>query len=160
MTSSARARFVNGWPYQTYWQNAFYGQDDFKILPSLTLNLGFRYELPTRPVERYNRESNWDTATNKLVVATSNDRSPSLNLDKGDVGPRVGAAWSPDKGKTSLRAGFGISYWQAYWSGPLTILGLDYPNYAKQQLLSANNMTPDLILSQAGLPLATAAYRP
>jgi hypothetical protein len=158
MTSSARARFVNGWPYQSYWQNAFYGQDDFKVLPSLTLNIGFRYELPTRPVERYNRESNWDTATNQLVVATGSDRSPSLNLDKSDVGPRLGLAWSPDKGKTSLRAGFGISYWQAYWSGPLTILGLDYPNYAKQQLLSSNNQTPDLILSQSGIPLASAVY--
>ncbi len=158
MTSSARALFVNGAPYQTYWQNAFYAQDDFKVLPSLTLNLGFRYELTTRPIERYNRESNWDTATNQLVVASGSNRSPSLNLDKGDVGPRVGAAWSPDKGKTSLRAGFGISYWQAYWSGPLTILGLDYPNYAKQQLLSSSNQTPDLILSQAGIPLASAVY--
>ncbi len=160
MTSSARARFVDGWPYQTYWQNAMYAQDDFKVLPSLTLNIGFRYELTTRPIERYNRESNWDTATNQLVVASPNDRSPGLNLDKGDVGPRVGGAWSPDHGKTSLRAGFGISYWQAYWSGPLTILGLDYPNYAKQQLLSANNQTPDLILSRAGIPLASAEYGP
>jgi Carboxypeptidase regulatory-like domain len=158
MTSSARARFVNGWPYQSYWQNAFYAQDDFKLLPSLTLNLGFRYELTTRPIERYNRQSNWDVSTNQLVLATSDDRSPSLNLDKGDVGPRLGLAWSPDKGKTSIRAGFGISYWQTYWTGPLTILGLGYPNYSKQQFVSANNMTPDLILSQAGLPLATAEY--
>jgi hypothetical protein len=158
MTSSARARFVGGWPYQTYWQNAFYAQDDFKVLPSLTLNIGFRYELTTRPVERYNRQSNWDTRTNQLVVATKDDRSPSLNLDKGDVGPRVGLAWSPDKGKTSIRAGFGISYWQTYWTGPLTILGLGYPNYAKQALLSSNNLTPNLLLSRDGLPLATAEY--
>src|SRR5204863_2952685 len=27
---TARARFVGGWPYQTYWQNAFYAQDDWK----------------------------------------------------------------------------------------------------------------------------------
>ena len=158
MTSSARARFVNGWPYQSYWQNAFYAQDDFKVLPSLTLNIGFRYELTTRPVERYNRQSNWDPTTNQLVVATSGDRSPSLNLDKGDVGPRLGLAWSPDKGKTSIRAGFGVSYWQAYWTGPLTILGLGYPNYAKQQYLSSNNLTPDLLLSVNGLPLATAVH--
>jgi hypothetical protein len=158
MTSSARARFVAGWPYQTYWQNAFYAQDDFKVLPSLTLNIGFRYELTTRPIERYNRQSNWDTRTNQLVVATKNDRSPALNLDKGDLGPRVGLAWSPDKGKTSVRAGFGISYWQTYWTGPLTILGLGYPNYAKQQLLSSNSLTPDLLLSRDGLPLASAEY--
>jgi hypothetical protein len=158
MTGSARARFVNGVPYQTYWQNAFYGQDDFKVLPSLTLNIGFRYELTTRPIERFNRQSNWDTRTNQLVLATSSDRSPSLNLDKSDVGPRVGVAWSPDKGKTSIRAGFGISYWQAYWTGPLTILGLGYPNYAKQNFLSSNNLTPDLLLSRDGIPAASAVY--
>jgi hypothetical protein len=85
-------------------------------------------------------------------------QSPALNLDKGDLGPRVGLAWSPDKGKTSVRAGFGISYWQTYWTGPLTILGLGYPNYAKQALLSSNNLTPDLLLSRDGLPLASAEY--
>ncbi len=158
MTSSARARFVNGWPYQTYWQNAFYAQDDFKVLPSLTLNIGFRYELSTRPIERYNRQSNWDTRTNQLVLATPDDRSPSLNLDTGNYGPRLGLAWTPDHGKTSVRAGFGISYWQAYWSGPLTILGLGYPNYSKQALLTPNNLTPTLQLSKDGLPLANAEY--
>lgn len=157
-TSIARARFVGGWPYQTYWQNAWYVQDDFKVLPSLTLNLGLRYDLFSRPIERYNRQSNWDSQSNQLIVATPSDRSPGLNLDKGDWGPRLGFAWSPDKGKTSLRGGYGISYWQAYWSGPLTILGLTYPSYVKQQFLTPNNLTPSLTLSGNGLPVASAQY--
>lgn len=158
MTSSARAHFVGGAPYQTYWQNAWYAQDDFRILPSLTVNLGLRYDLITRPVERSNRESNWDTRTNQLVVATSGNRSPALGLDKNDWGPRVGFAWSPDQGKTSIRAGYGISYWMAYWSGPLTVLGLTYPNYSKGDFVTPNNLTPSLLLSQDGLPLANAQY--
>jgi Carboxypeptidase regulatory-like domain len=157
-TSIARARFVGGWPYQTYWQNAWYAQDDFKVLPSLTLNLGFRYDLYTRPIERYNRQSNWDSLTNQLVVATGSNRSPGLNLDKGDVGPRLGFAWTPDHGKTSVRGGYGISYWQAYWSGPLTILGLTYPSYVKQQFLTPNNLTPTLSLSKDGIPISNAQY--
>src|SRR5580704_5733950 len=154
MVSSARAHFIKGAPYQSYWQNAWYAQDDFKVLPSLTLNLGLRYEITTRPIARYNRESNWDIRTNKLVLATPSDRSPALNLDTGDWGPRVGFAWSPDHGKTSIRSGYGISYWMAYWSGPLTILGLTYPNYAKDALLTPNNLSPTLQLSVDGLPLA------
>jgi hypothetical protein len=160
-TSIDRSRWVRGWPYQSLWQNAFYGQDDFKVLPSLTLNIGFRYELTTRPVERNNREANWDTATNKLVVATKNDRSPALNLDKGDVGPRLGLAWSPDKGKTSVRVGYGISYWQSYtqqWDGPLPLLGLNYPNYTREQVLTPNNLTPSLLLSRDGIPLAQDVF--
>lgn len=158
MVSSSRARFVSGAPYQTYWQNAWYAQDDFKVLPSLTLNIGLRYDLISRPIERLNRQSNWDVRTNELVVASSSNRSPALGLDKNDWGPRVGFAWSPDHGKTSIRGGYGISYWMAYWSGPLTILGLTYPNYAKQSLLTPNNLTPTLQLSTTGLPIATAEY--
>ena len=158
MSTSARAHFTAGAPYQTYWQNAWYAQDDFKILPSLTLNLGLRYELTSRPIERHNRQSNWDTRTNQLVVATSSNRSPALGLDTNDWGPRVGFAWSPDHGKTSIRSGYGISYWMAYWAGPLTIEGLTYPNYAKQALLVPNDLTPSLQLSRDGLPLASAEY--
>jgi hypothetical protein len=158
LSSSSRARFVKGWPYQTYWQNAWYAQDDFKVLPSLTLNLGFRYELSTRPIERYNRQSNWDTQTNQLVVATPNNRSPALNLDKGDYGPRFGFAWTPDHGKTSIRGGYGISYWQTYWSGPLTILGLTYPYYAKSTFSNGSDLVPGLLLSKVGIPSASASY--
>ncbi|HLV87647.1 MAG TPA: TonB-dependent receptor [Candidatus Sulfotelmatobacter sp.] len=178
-SSAARAHFVTGTPYQTFWQMAWYGQDDFKITPSLTLNLGLRYELSTRPVDVSNRQANWDTRTNQLVVASPTNRSPALGLDKSDVGPRLGFAWTPDRGKTSLRGGYGVSYWQTYWSGPVTILGLGYPFYAKQDLISTNNMTPDLSLSgnpgltpaaasglgytmvpfaNAGLPVASAVY--
>lgn len=154
----SRARFVGGWPYQSYWQNAWYAQDDFKVTPSLTLNLGFRYELSTRPVERYNRQANWDIRTNQLVVASKDNRAPAFNLDTGDWGPRFGFAYTPDHGKTSLRGGYGISYWQAYWSGPLTILGLTYPYYAKSAFVADNNLIPSIQLSQSGIPVASAQY--
>ena len=158
MTSSARARFVQGAPFQSLWENAWYAQDDYKITPSLTLNLGLRYELTTRPVERHNRESNWDEQTESIVVASSNERSPYFHLDKNDWNPRLGLAYTPDRGKTSIRAGYGLSNWMAYWTGPLTVLGLTYPNYAKASLLTPNSLTPSLLLSRDGIPIPGPVY--
>ena len=44
----------------------------------------------------------------------------------------------------------------AYWSGPLTVLGLTYPNYAKSALLTPDNLSPTLHLSKDGIPIPTA----
>lgn len=159
--SSTRVRFGQGFPYQTYWQDGFYAQDDFQVKPSFTLNLGLRWDLDTWPVERFNRQSNWDTKTNQLLVATGSNRSPGITTDYGDWGPRLGFAWSPDHGKTSLRGGWGVSYWQNYWNGaqsPLTVLGATYPFYVSQSFLALSNLTPSVSVSKNGLPIATADY--
>ena len=44
----------------------------------------------------------------------------------------------------------------AYWSGPLTILGLTYPNYAKQVDLTPNNLTPSLVAFEGRTTPGTA----
>jgi len=159
--SITRTRFSQGFPYQTYWENGFYVQDNFHVTSSLTLNLGLRYELYTLPVERDNRQANWDTLTNQLVVATSSNRSPAITTDYNGWEPRVGFAWSPDHGKTSIRGGYGSSYWQNYWSGAqsiLTVLGATYPFYVKQSFLTPNNLTPSISLSNDGIPIASPVY--
>ena len=158
---SIRTRFSKGFPYQTYWQDGFFAQDDFHVTPSLTLNLGLRWELFSLPVERFNRQSNWDTRTNQLVVASANDRSPAITTDTGDWEPRVGVAWSPDHGKTSLRGGWGISYWQNYWNyaqSVLTVLGATYPFYVKQAFLASSDLTPSVLISTDGIPVSEPTY--
>jgi Carboxypeptidase regulatory-like domain len=160
MVSTQRTAWVQGLPYVNFWENAWYAQDDFKVMPSLTLNLGIRYELYTIPVERKNHESNWDPNTNELIVATSSNRTAGIKGNHNDWGPRVGFAWTPDRGKTSVRAGYGISYWQAYFVGPLTTLYETYPFFSITDVLTPNNLTPTLSLSKNGLPLATVAYDP
>jgi Carboxypeptidase regulatory-like domain/TonB dependent receptor-like, beta-barrel len=80
-------------------------QDDWKILPRLTLNLGLRYEWNGVPkddnLQNLNAISNLPGA---FVFGTPKG-------DYNNIGPRVGLAWDPTgNGKWAVRAGFGISY--------------------------------------------------
>ena len=54
--------------------------------PRLPSTLDFATNSRRARLPRYNRESNWDTRTNQLVLATASNRSPALNLDKNDWG--------------------------------------------------------------------------
>ena len=86
-------------------------QDDFKVTPSLTLNLGLRWDYTGPTVEADDRQSNFDYATGQVLVANQDGNSRGLiDVDKFDFAPRLGFAWSPFKdGKTAFRGGYGIS---------------------------------------------------
>ena len=91
--------------------HSLYVQDDWRVSPKLTINAGLRWEFSTPVWDRDNYWSNFDPATNTLVRAKSGslyDRA-LVNPDYKDFGPRIGAAYSIDN-KTSVRAGYGISY--------------------------------------------------
>ena len=87
-------------------------QDDFKVTPSLTLNLGLRWDYTGPTVEADDRQSNFDYATGQVLVANQNGNSRGLiDVDKFDFAPRIGFAWTPFKdGKTAFRGGYGIFY--------------------------------------------------
>ena len=88
-----------------------YFQDDWKVLPHFTLNLGLRYEPFSDPMEAHGRYAtvlNWETATTLL---TGSQTSLWNNPSKKNFSPRVGFAWdATGDGKTAVRAGFGIFF--------------------------------------------------
>jgi len=91
--------------------HSLYAQDDFKVTPKLTINVGLRWEFASPLYERDNNYSNFDPTTNSMKLAKSGslfDRS-LVNSDHKDFGPRLGLAYSFDA-KTVVRAGYGISY--------------------------------------------------
>ncbi len=96
----------------------FFVQDDWKATPSLTLNLGARYDLFPAPHEANGRLANYDVATRQIVIAKGSGDS-TVATATGNVGPRVGFAYNfgPNK-KMVLRGGYGIFYSQD---------GVDYP---------------------------------
>jgi hypothetical protein len=99
--------------YITNVQYAGFFQDDWKVTPRLTLNLGIRYEVFTPDIEKDNKLANFDFSTLSFVYAGVNgvNRSAGVQTRYGDFGPRIGLAYDlTGRGTTVVRAGFGIAY--------------------------------------------------
>ena len=83
-----------------------YVQDDIRLKPSLTLNVGLRYEIATVPTETADRLTNLPT----LTSTTPNLGSPYFsNPTLHNFEPRIGFSWDPFRdGKTAVRGAFGM----------------------------------------------------
>ncbi len=86
-----------------------YAQDDFKILPTLTLNIGLRYEFYSVTHEILNRSAVVDILGCGGFCPKG---TPYYDANPHDFGPRIGVAWAPSvfRGRTTFRSGFGIYY--------------------------------------------------
>ena len=132
---------------------AGYGQDDYRITPNLTLNLGLRYEASTPWVELNNRQDNLNLQTGAIEYAGVDGNSRSLyNSVYGlpDIQPRVGFAWSPAslQGKTVLRGAYTIS---SYLEGTGTNLRLPRnPPFTPTEVTAVYNSPTDQTQSGPG----------
>lgn len=87
---------------------AWYIQDDFRLRPGFTLNMGVRYDYTSVPTERYGRIADLRSYLDPQTTVGNPlyDNPSGLNF-----GPRVGLAWDPTgSGKSSIRAGFGVFF--------------------------------------------------
>ncbi|PWU05569.1 MAG: TonB-dependent receptor [Terriglobia bacterium] len=91
--------------------HSLYVQDDFRVTPKLTVNLGLRWEFATPLWDRDNYWSNFDPAANKLIQASNGSlyNRTLVHPDYKDFGPRLGFAYTV-RPKTVIRGGYGISY--------------------------------------------------
>lgn len=103
------------------YEDGFYAQDEWRASSRLTLQLGLRYDLLTRPYEAQNRQASFDVNTadstyGQVLVANQNGVSRSIiNNDFTNLAPRLGFAYDlTGSGREVLRGGYGIFYFPDY----------------------------------------------
>jgi len=118
--ASAQITGVKGPFGQRQWRNAFYVQDDWKILPNLTLNMGMRYAYDQAIYEVHDKMLSVDLKKayfaapgtpfdSMLLYAGKNGASRALyNAYPWQVMPRFGFAWQVNH-RTVVRGGYGIT---------------------------------------------------
>jgi len=143
-TGNALSDFVTGMlssmeqdtPYQTLtsaWHTAVFLQDNYRVAPRFTANLGIRWDIDTAPVESRNHTATFvaSEAAQTGVAGSAGTEStvipsaPPGMFFPGDHGvprgivstklhhiaPRIGLAWDPfGNGKTAIRAGAGLFF--------------------------------------------------
>jgi len=175
------ADFLLGLPQQTTLQsgtnsydfraNAFdvYAQDDFRFRPSLSFNLGLRYEYNGPYTEAHNQIANLNVASGftgaQLVIpvgavlpapvsgAVPSSTASLIQPDRNNFAPRIGIAWRPMK-QTVVRAGYGINYNLAQYGAMIQNFAFQPPFAVTSTNISslANPLT-----LQSGFPAVTAA---
>jgi hypothetical protein len=138
-------------------QKSLYIQDDFHVLPNLTLNLGVRYELADPMRDAHQQMSSIDYSkvpTPQEIFASKKTGFYNATLfvcgqsgypegcaytDKNNFAPRVGMVWAATK-KTVVKAGGGMFYANND-ANPLFRLAAGLPNNIAQTL-SSNNFIP------------------
>jgi hypothetical protein len=123
-----------------------YFQDTWKVNEKLTLNYGIRYDLITPQTEAYDRISNFDRLTGKLLLPEQGGSHPGFSTralqitDKNNFAPRFGFAYKLDD-KTVVRSSFGMFYmaqgqvgFQLTLNAPF-VGGLNYVNTPEQNLV-------------------------
>jgi len=103
---------------QRQWRAAFYANDDYKILPNLTLTYGLRYEYDEPWVEENNKTGNINLATGQVIYAHSVPTGAPVGSglcsnrgcynNQNDYMPRIGFAYQATS-RFVVRGGYGAT---------------------------------------------------
>ncbi len=153
---SATTAPVVEWAQQAY---AAFIQDDWKVRPNLTLNLGLRYEYTTPYYGAGdNKNVNFDFATGQLVTASDSDKY-LMDPDRNNFGPRVGFAWQSSP-RLVVRGGAGVFYSMEDMRGSEGIIALNPPALIQATLTGTGSTGAAGIISNPFPSELLASYNP
>jgi hypothetical protein len=109
VASKGRGSAAEPWTH-LHNRSAVYVQDDVKVTPALTLNLGMRWAYTQPVVEKDNRQANFDLKTGAAIAAMDGSRDSRALYQSYKKGfePRLGFAWRAND-RWVLRGAYGIS---------------------------------------------------
>jgi hypothetical protein len=123
-------------------QIGLFVSDKFQVLPTLSVDLGLRYDIETVPHDSRYTTRPYDTRTGTLGPPGD----PYFAINNKDFGPRVGIAWSPTQ-HFVIRSGYGI-YFQ------------DYPVGFGSYYVPGNTVPGNVTLLQQQIPNLSYPYNP
>jgi hypothetical protein len=139
-----------------YHEYGAFFQDDWKLRPRLTLNLGVRYEFFGVPFEVSGLQGIVDKAAlinsaRQIGDLTTLQGSHWYNNDWNNFAPRIGFAWDPEgDGKTALRANWGIFY-DRLIGATANSVDANTPGLSMQRLVFPNRGSADVRISEIDL---------
>ncbi len=132
---------TNGLVDLVYNNYGIYFQDDIKLSPKFTLNLGLRYEYQNPIRERYNSARSWSVAEQRFLEVGKD--LPSLTKpDRNNFAPRLGLAYSLTP-KTVIRAGGGMFY--GFIRGDEYPVYQSNPPFSNDSTINSDPLRPTLL---------------
>ena len=168
-TGSSMADFLLGLPQSTTLNSSLaksylrdnvydaYAMDDWRMLPSFTLNYGVRWEFFAPYTEKYGHLADVATNPGEAFTSETEQTAGTNGLPASLVfpwhrafAPRLGLAWRVPKLKqTVVRAGFGMNYTVGEYAGFATTMAHQPPFANEQTNEEANGNTPSAACAQA-----------
>jgi Carboxypeptidase regulatory-like domain len=142
-----------------FWESGMFIQDDWKIRPNLTLNLGIRHEWYGRPSEKNGLLTNMilgpgDDIFAQIASGTVGRVDQVVPNDFNNFAPRLGASWDPrGDGKYVFRGGWGMAY-ERLFNNSITNIRFNPPDY------SFTVASPVFVAAHGRLPIAYGPRNP